>query len=77
MRLAINDDRIALRVADNGRGFEVATAGAQRYGLASMRERAALIDGRFRIDSSPETGTLITLTAPFARPATLVTAEPA
>jgi signal transduction histidine kinase len=75
VRLAIRNERITLRVADNGCGFEVAKADPQRYGLSSMRERAALINGRIRIDSRPEAGTLITLTAPFTRPATLAAAE--
>ena len=77
VRLAIRDDRITLRVADNGRGFEVATAGSKSYGLASMRERAAIIGGRIRIASRPEMGTRVVLTAPFAPSAPPVEAEPA
>ena len=76
VRLAITDDRITLRVADNGHGFDVATVGPESYGLASMRERAALIGGRLRIASQPETGTRVVLTAPFAPSAPPVEAEP-
>jgi signal transduction histidine kinase len=64
--LALTDDQITLRVADNGHGFDVAAVGSKSYGLASMRERAAIIGGQVRIASRPETGTRVILTAPFA-----------
>jgi signal transduction histidine kinase len=75
VRLVIRDDRITLRVADNGRGFEVGTTSAESFGLVAMRQRAALIGGRIRIASTPESGTRIVLTAPFARPPELVGSE--
>ncbi len=77
VRLKIRDDRITLRVADNGRGFDVAAVGPQSYGLASMRERAALIGGRLRIASAVGSGTLVVLTAPFSAPKLLAAAEQA
>ena len=75
VRLSISGDRITLRVADNGHGFDVAAAGPESYGLASMRERAALIGGRLRIASSVETGTLVMLTAPFSTSTPLAAGE--
>jgi len=75
VRLAVKDGKITLRVADNGCGFNVASVGSESYGLASMRERTALIGGRLRIASRPETGTLIIMTAPFERSAPPVGAE--
>ena len=75
VRLATTDGRIVLRVADNGHGFDVASARGKGFGLTSMRERAALIGGRLRIASGPESGTLVTLSAPFSAPATLAGAE--
>jgi signal transduction histidine kinase len=77
VRLTIRDDRITLRVADNGRGFDVGAAGPESYGLASMRERAALIGGRFRIASTVGSGTLVVLTAPLSAPKLLATTEQA
>jgi signal transduction histidine kinase len=71
VRLVIGDDRITLRIADNGHGFDMASVAPESYGLASMRERAALISGRLRIASSAETGTLVILTAPFSPPTSL------
>ena len=64
--------QIELRVADNGRGFE-ARNGMDRLngyssdpghlGLASMRERAELLDGELTIDSS-DRGTRVMVLAP-------------
>ncbi len=67
VRLTIKGERLMLRVVDNGRGFDVKGVGKDRYGLASMRERAALIGGRLRIASRAGAGTRIILTAPFGR----------
>lgn len=75
VRLTIRGGRIKLRIVDNGRGFAVASAGTDGYGLTSMRERAALIGGRLRIASRPTIGTLVILTAPFAGSATAAGAE--
>jgi signal transduction histidine kinase len=74
VRLAIRDDRIWLRVVDNGRGFEARTTPQESFGLSSMRERAALIGGRLRVLSRPDAGTRVILTAPFAPPAAPVEA---
>ncbi len=68
VRLHITDDRIWLRVVDNGRGFDVNAVHEGSFGLASMRERAALIGGRLRVLSRPDAGTRVILTAPFAPP---------
>ncbi len=64
-------------IADNGRGFDTGGRPTASYGLVSMRERAALIGGRLRVASRPESGTLVILTAPLppaapARPTPLV-----
>jgi signal transduction histidine kinase len=44
-------DELAIAVADDGRGFDPG-APAGGYGLAGMRERAALVDGTVSIESS-------------------------
>jgi signal transduction histidine kinase len=76
VRLAISGDRITLRVVDNGRGFDAAAVGRESFGLATMRERAALIGGRLRVASRAGSGTRVVLTAPFTRQASLVGQEP-
>ncbi len=75
VRLAIKDDRITLRVVDNGRGFDVAAAGGDAFGLASMRERATAIGGRLRVSSRAGAGTRVVLSAPFMRPPAVNAAE--
>jgi nitrate/nitrite-specific signal transduction histidine kinase len=53
-------------VGDNGRGFNPETVGRTAFGLASMRERAALIGGELRIDSRPTDGTRVSLLVPLS-----------
>jgi two-component system, NarL family, sensor kinase len=66
------DSDVELRVTDNGRGFgEADTLGAGQpghLGLASMRERAELLDGSLEIESS-ELGTRVLVRAPLPQPA--------
>jgi len=53
---------LLVRVADNGRGFRVATQpeGAhRRLGLASIRERTEALDGQLSVRSAPGEGTTI------------------
>ena len=52
------DGMLKLVVEDNGVGFKVDEAFAKRdsFGLSGMRERVALLGGRFRVDSNPEGG---------------------
>ncbi len=52
-----------LRIKDNGRGFDVATAPAG-LGLHSLRDRAKSLNGNFTIESMPGSGTLVILTIP-------------
>jgi signal transduction histidine kinase len=49
------DSSVRLRVEDNGVGFKVEEALARRdsFGLSGMRERVALLGGRFEIQSHP------------------------
>ena len=65
VRAAVEDGRLVLVVGDNGRGFDPDAAGRSAFGLASMRERAALIGGELRIDSQPRDGTRVSLFVPF------------
>jgi len=58
-------------VHDDGRGFDASAPGTEagHVGLAIMRERAQRIGGSIRVDSSPETGTHVTLVLPIVQEA--------
>lgn len=61
------DGGLRLRVEDDGVGFQVEEALGKRgsYGLAGMRERAALFGGTFRVESQPKRGTKILIELPI------------
>jgi two-component system NarL family sensor kinase len=62
IRLETSPDRVRLTVEDDGRGFEIGgAASTSRFGLVGMRERAHLLGGSFRIESSPGAGTRVTV----------------
>jgi PAS domain S-box-containing protein len=63
------DDRLMLRVSDDGDGFDATTvvAGAgSGFGLFNIRERLQLLGANLEIDSGSQTGTTISVTAPLA-----------
>ena len=65
---AATDERLDVTVADDGRGFDPATApGVEdgHLGLTVMRERARGHGGECEITSTPGTGTLVTLWIPL------------
>src|SRR5271157_1806689 len=66
LSLLTADKSIRLSVADNGAGFCAETARNQpmSFGLAGMRERAALLGGTLAVRSAPGEGTRITLQLP-------------
>lgn len=57
-------DRIELRVADEGDGFDPA-AGSDGFGLVGMRERVELAGGELRVESAPGQGTRVTASIPL------------
>src|SRR5690606_35020672 len=48
-----------LRISDDGSGFEVDGAGAGRFGLISLRERAERLGATIGIESKPGRGTSV------------------
>ena len=64
--LAAVDGELIVAVVDNGKGFEVADLPEQEsLGIAGMRERAGLANGRLDIRSSPGGGTEVYLRLPL------------
>ncbi len=51
-------DRVTLRIADNGMGFEI-DALRQGLGISNMQERLLAVGGKLSIDSQPGRGTTI------------------
>lgn len=72
VRLAVQGDLFIAQVADDGCGFDLEAVeseyGSQgSLGLVNLKERAALIAGTLKIDSTPGGGTRVTLLVPFSR----------
>jgi len=66
--VSIADGMLLLEVEDDGRGFEVASAGTTAgHGLASLHTRAAALAAHLAIDSAPGRGTRVALRVPLAR----------
>jgi PAS domain S-box-containing protein len=70
VQLAVEKNDIKLRVADNGRGFDLSriessAASATGAGLLGMRERAALIGATLDVDAVPGGGCAVSLSAPI------------
>jgi len=65
-RVELRDGKQELRIVvqDWGTGFVPDSAAAGHYGLLGMRDRARLLGGRTEIESSPGTGTRVTLYLP-------------
>lgn len=66
VELDYGDERMSLRVADDGCGFDPATAmqAPGHYGLVNMRERAGQVRGTITIESTPGNGTEIETVVP-------------
>jgi signal transduction histidine kinase len=61
------DSEIRLRIADNGRGFEMPRLARHAgLGLVGMRERVRLVRGTINVDSAPDQGTRIEVDVPLA-----------
>ncbi|HWO70184.1 MAG TPA: ATP-binding protein [Actinomycetota bacterium] len=72
VRVGADGERLAIAVEDDGSGFDVAAASARARrgevaGLLGMRERAELLGGVLRIESSPGSGTKVWAEIPLPR----------
>lgn len=59
----VNDDRLRVRVIDDGIGFDPATA-PDGFGLTGMTERLSLVHGTLSVTSAPGAGTTLTAELP-------------
>jgi signal transduction histidine kinase len=68
VRLRLDASHLTLWVADDGGGFDPASARSMGLGLMTMRERVELIGGRLRIISEPASGTVVEAILPVPSP---------
>ncbi|MCC6179291.1 MAG: GAF domain-containing sensor histidine kinase [Chloroflexi bacterium] len=63
----IENSRLAVRVIDNGLGFEPGETIEQgHHGLRNMANRARMLDGQLKVTSAPGQGTTVQLLVPLA-----------
>ena len=65
LRIARAGKKLAVTVEDNGRGFDVQEASADRNGLTNMAQRMAEIGGTCAVSSQPGAGCLVVFTVPL------------
>jgi PAS domain S-box-containing protein len=69
VELSRQNGRVAMRITDDGRGFEPGMAASHRgLGLVSLDERVKMLDGTLAIESSPHIGTTVSVMVPFGDP---------
>lgn len=62
LKLAYANSQLDLQIVDDGIGFNLdAVAKDQHFGITGMQERAAMINGKLRMDSHDKQGTTIAL----------------
>ncbi len=78
VHLQRQDQRVALRIADDGQGFDAAGSKRGAHGLLGMRYRVESVGGEFHIDSAPGRGTVIRALVPLlpAQPVAPAAAAP-
>jgi two-component system, NarL family, sensor histidine kinase DevS len=62
--LTRRDGSVTAVIEDDGRGFDESQAGENGLGLLGMSERVALVDGRLNVESSPGSGTTLSIEVP-------------
>jgi two-component system NarL family sensor kinase len=63
--LVVTPDGLELTIADDGLGFDPATAPRNRYGLIGMNERARLLGGQMHLHTAPGSGTRVSVRIPW------------
>lgn len=69
VRITLEGSYVAVRVIDNGVGFDMTAVGTNyenrgSFGMVNMRERAELIGGTFDLQSKPGVGTTVIVSVP-------------
>lgn len=74
--LVASEARVLLTISDDGSGFQPGRAGADRYGLITMREGVEAVGGTWRVETSLGSGTRIEAALPSKPRALPETGEP-
>jgi signal transduction histidine kinase len=74
VELAYRPDAVALRVTDDGRGFDLAARPAG-FGLSGMRARVAQVNGTMHVQAEPGAGTTVAVDLPQPPPPAWPAAE--
>lgn len=61
VELCLDRDDISITIADNGTGFDIQAVEGKGVGLFSMRERIESLGGDFRLESTPGSGTRLSV----------------
>mgnify|MGYP001294410287 CR=1 FL=1 len=66
MQLTWTDERLDIRLSDDGCGFDTSVAEADgHYGLGTMQQRASAVDGDLTVVSAPGSGTEVCVSLPI------------
>jgi signal transduction histidine kinase len=65
IELAIIPRQVQLIIEDNGQGFEPTQIATGHFGLIGLNERARLLGGTLKIESSPGEGTRVEVVVPL------------
>lgn len=63
--LAQRDDSLVIKIEDDGRGFDLPNVESKRYGLTGIHDRARLLGGKAKINTSPGAGTKLRIKLPL------------
>lgn len=66
LRLIVTPDRAQLLIEDDGLGFDPDQVARGHYGLMGLNERARLLHGSLKIESTPSAGTRLEVNVPLA-----------
>lgn len=67
IRVGVTDNKLAISVSDNGKGFDMNNLKGSGNGLRNMKQRIEAVGGSFSIDPKTGAGTTISITVPFEK----------